>query len=105
MKYIDYGTMQSDAQQRVLEMQRRAHNAVCSQAPRPLPVPIVQPSEDVSPLPESEKHRPHGANNPSEAISALARDPEKTLIIALLVLLVAEKADSLLIIALLYLLV
>lgn len=96
MKYIDYGSMQSEAQRRVADMQRRSSEAVRGTPITAEMPPPVQPtaSDKKLPGPTAEKH----IENEKKP------DAEKTLILMLLVLLVSEKADISVILALLYLL-
>lgn len=100
MKYIDYGTMQNDAQRRVLDMQRRAREAVCSRLPENVCAPAYAPEAHVA----SEPQKSAAEKTFSEAAKEPIRDPEEMLITAVLALLLAEKADAFLILALLYLL-
>lgn len=126
MKYIDYGTMQSDAQRRVLEMQRRARNAVyfphgCEDAEE-----ICENDADTfgGDLPEQEcsceeypqkcvqECAPSSAaactcteHKRNDILGRIAKDPEEALLLIILVLLISEKADMLLILAIAYLLI
>lgn len=132
MKYIDYGTMQSDAQRRVLEMQRRARNAVyfphgcedsesiCSESTSRCDEEMPEcgcensdcggfaeyPQECVQECASSPaaaracaEHKRH------DFLGRIAKDPEEALLLIILVLLISEKADMLLILAIAYLLI
>ena len=88
MKYVDYGTMQSDAQRRVFEMQRRARDAVAS-----------QPCGEAC-----------AADDTARCVCALpaaaqTRSSDGMLIAVLAALLLAEGADGALILALVYLMI
>lgn len=124
MKYIDYGTMQSDAQRRVLEMQRRARNAVyfphnieetdniCSESAdncdaadcgTPVNCSCTDHSDDC--FPTAPPPCTCTENKSHDILQRIAKDPEEALLLVILVLLISEKADMLLILALVYLLV
>ena len=135
MKYIDYGTMQNDAQRRVLEMQRRAHSAVYFQdAPHDIQPPdrqqtAAQRNEAQSGYrTDSQEGRSSGGNEhamqrndtceapaekpcadeaaeseKNELMQMLMRDPEQVLLLTILLLLLSEKADMVIILALVYL--
>ncbi len=107
--------MQSDARRRVLEMQRRASSAVWQP-----PVTEKECTEDPARIsPESEEEcteeqciqytdrsesRTQCSKLPdSQKYAAANGDPEQMLLLAILVLLLAEKADTVLILALIYL--
>jgi len=121
MKYIDYGTMQSEAQRRVLEMQQKACGAVRYQMPSQSGYYTEPVSDNCDSEPEecrchrSEPAACHAECNGENAAegrsecdngnlqSLLKQDPEQMLLLVILVLLLAEKADMILILALVYL--
>ena len=96
MRYIDYGTMQSEAQRRVLEMQRKSHEAVYSTLPEEREK--TEHSHDIPPFSEPK------ADISAPAPASSRRDPEETLIAAVLALLLSEDCGMFPILALLYLL-
>lgn len=120
MKYIDYGTMQSDAQRRVLEMQRRAQSAVHSQMlsgesfsadescsdtlAQKLDVSQNEEKSALTPTKNDDNIRPIEISNGSrnEILQLLSNDPEQALLLTILLLLLTENADMVLILAILY---
>ena len=101
-RYNDYGSMQQAAQRRVYEMQRRARAALeqnrCTHCGD---VSASPPEPERPPEHEPEQHQP--APCTSETAPAMpASDPEMLILLAVLVLLMSEKADPRLIAALLY---
>lgn len=120
MKYIDYGTMQSDAQRRVLEMQRRAQSAVHSQMlsgesfsadescndtlVQKLDVSQNEEKSALTPTKKDDNIRPIEISNGSrnEILQLLSNDPEQALLLTILLLLLTENADMVLILAILY---
>jgi len=123
MKYIDYGTMQSDAQRRVLEMQRRAHSAVRYEGPaasghRSEPEKIFSQTpeqsapDDISSsaCPEPDETVPAHCTSKNTQTQPdfqklLPRDPEQLLLLMVLVLLLTENADMILVLALVYMII
>lgn len=100
--------MQQEAVRRAREMQNRA---------RPEPMPPQRTSKPVQPIPQMQQNEPppelpnhHGRQPPLKydtggILETLFKDKEKTLILALVLLLIDEKSNNSLILALLYLLI
>ncbi len=100
--------MQQEAVRRAREMQNRARRG---EPPKPPPPPPPIHHESMSPSPPRmerpvERPLPPPPPNHSEGLlEVLFRDKEKTLILCLVLLLMDEKSDNSLILALLYLLI
>lgn len=87
MRYIDYGSMQREARRRVYDMQERARQAVGGYG-------------EETPPPPAAPARPRAQQDSAGA----QLDSERLLLLAVLALLVSEKADWRLIAAILYML-
>lgn len=109
----DMQRLQQDAIRRAREMQSRAQISpapVTRPVPKaPIPVQAAQPQNQSAPKPTAPVHEQHD-HEPSKGLSPvndifemLLSDSERTLILALILLLVEEKADMSLIFALMYL--
>ena len=96
MAEYDLGRMQEEAVRRAKEMQSRARVPPPAGPPRPQPPPAEPPPEPQEP--------PAPPAAPATALDALFQDKERTLLLALLVLLSSEDAGHDLLFALLFLL-
>ena len=98
MAEYDLGRMQEEAVRRAKEMQSRARipHPAGPQRPEPPPAEPPPPQEDQGP--------PASPAAPATALDALFQDKERTLLLALLVLLSSEDASHDLLFALLFLL-
>ena len=110
--------MQDEALRRTREMQKRADEArLRAQAQRPAAAEAAQPPTEPPPAPAPAKlpqeraavnadtrAAPREAQGSGGALEFLFRDKEKTLILGLLLLLMDEKTDNSLLLALMYLL-
>lgn len=96
MAEYDLGRMQEEAVRRAREMQSRARIPHPAGPRRPEPPPAEPPPEPQEPL------APPAV--PAAALDALFQDKERTLLLALLVLLSSEDASHDLLFALLFLL-
>lgn len=117
MRYIDYGTMQSDARRRVLEMQQRAQQAVYAHAGHNIPPDSPDHPDFAGDRTEreepccGEQSSQHGRilscdeseNNAPVRGKRQGDDAERALLLVILLLLLSEKADTVLILAILYL--
>lgn len=118
-QFESFAQMQRDAAMRVMEMQRRAQAAMkSSPTPPGLPVPAETGAEPLTELPFAERQpeetassaaspeaSPSGEINANPAEEKSAKESERALITAILLLLIREKADERLIFALLYILI
>lgn len=89
--------MQEDAMRRVREMQSRARNHLEHSRPE------LEPAPDPAPK-ANEKHPAVSPASSGDLLDTLLKDHERTLILALLVILGSEKAHPELLFALLFLL-
>ena len=96
MAEYDLGRMQEEAVRRAKEMQPRARVPHPAGSRRPEPPPAEPPPEPQEP--------PAPPAVPAAALDALFQDKERTLLLALLVLLSSEDASHDLLFALLFLL-
>ena len=96
MAEYDLGRMQEEAVRRAREMQSRARVPHPAGPRRPEPPPAEPPPEPQGP--------PAPPAAPATALDALFQDKERTLLLALLVLLSSEDASHDLLFALLFLL-
>ena len=96
MAEYDLGRMQEEAVRRAKEMQSRARIPHPAGPGRPEPPPAEPPPEPQEP--------PAPPAAPAAALDALFQDKERTLLLALLVLLSSEDASHDLLFALLFLL-
>ena len=96
MAEYDLGRMQEEAVRRAKEMQSRARIPHPAGPGRPEPPPAEPPPEPQEP--------PAPPAAPATALDALFQDKERTLLLALLVLLSSEDASHDLLFALLFLL-
>lgn len=95
MAEYDLGRMQEEAVRRAKEMQSRARVPHPAGSRRPEPPPAEPPPEP---------QEPPAPPAPATALDALFQDKERTLLLALLVLLSSEDASHDLLFALLFLL-
>ncbi len=104
--------MQQDALRRVWQMQEQARRTVGTTPPAETPAPKVKepaPPEKKTPPPKrysrSKKPLAQAAAKPGDLIGLLTGgDSERSLILVLLLLLINEKADTYLVLSMLYLL-
>lgn len=103
----DLPRMQEEAARRAREMQARARQAAAASRPHPVPDPPpaapVSASSPPSPLPSAEAPAPMKTAG-GHPLDALFQDRERTIILALLVLLSGEEGNHELLFALMFLL-
>ena len=113
MAEYDLGRMQEEAVRRAKEMQSRARVPPPARPPRARPPPAAPPppqkdhgppAPPAAPPPQEDQGPPAPPAAPATALDALFQDKERTLLLALLVLLSSEDASHDLLFALLFLL-
>lgn len=88
----NFVNMQEDALKRAREMHQRGKNN------------LSIPQKATEPPGENKMQKQNGSKKKGDMLEFLLSDPDKTIILALLIILSSEKTDSTLIFALLYLL-
>ena len=88
----NFANMQEDALKRAREMYKRGQNN------------NSRPQKNTAPANENKIQKQAGNKKQGDVLNLLLSDPDKTVILALLIILSSEKTDGTLIFALLYLL-
>lgn len=104
MAEYDLGRMQEEAARRAREMQARARIPHPAGRQPPREPPREEPQEPPPPPQEPPQAEAPAPAAPASPLEALLRDKERTLILALLVLLAGEDGNQELLFALLFLL-
>lgn len=92
----------NEALRRAREMQSRSAPAPASPEP---PEPIPEPPPEAPPPESPPEPKPQSAANRASPLDALLKDRERTLLLALLILLSSEGTNTELLFALMYLLI
>jgi len=104
----NFANMQEEALRRAREMYSRGRSAnqtAQNQSVKPPPINTsAEGKKDIKSVNQSKNIPPHTAAKNRDMLEFLLKDPDKTIILALLILLSGEKTDSSLIFALMYLL-